>query len=90
MEQAVPARSGETIGPGLFHKILRDCQLTANELRELLHSGPPIHSDGLSANRGSTGGLTPNSQVSIGRFSSSLLEAKRAKHHKMSVKVEMM
>jgi hypothetical protein len=46
------AHSGDTIGPGLFHKILRDCQLTANELRELLHSGPPIHLDGLSANRG--------------------------------------
>ncbi len=24
----VPAHSGETIGPGLFHKILRDYQLT--------------------------------------------------------------
>jgi predicted RNA binding protein YcfA (HicA-like mRNA interferase family) len=32
----VPAHSGETIGPGLFHKILRDCQLTADELTELL------------------------------------------------------
>ena len=28
--------------------------------------------------------------VSIARFSSNLLEAKLAKHHKMSVKVEMM
>ena len=32
----VPAHSGETIGPGLFHKILRDCQLTADELAKLL------------------------------------------------------
>jgi predicted RNA binding protein YcfA (HicA-like mRNA interferase family) len=32
----VPAHSGETIGPGLLHKILRDCQLTANQLTELL------------------------------------------------------
>ena len=32
----VPAHSGETIGPGLFHKILRDCQLTADELGKLL------------------------------------------------------
>lgn len=32
----VPAHSGEAIGPGLLHKILRDCQLTAGELEELL------------------------------------------------------
>ncbi len=32
----IPAHSGETIGPGLLHKILRDCQLSANELWELL------------------------------------------------------
>jgi len=32
----VPAHSGETIGPGLFHKILRDCQLTVGELAKLL------------------------------------------------------
>ena len=32
----LPVHSGETIGPGLFHKILRDCQLTAAELEELL------------------------------------------------------
>jgi predicted RNA binding protein YcfA (HicA-like mRNA interferase family) len=32
----VPAHSGETIGPGLLHKILRDCHLTANQLTELL------------------------------------------------------
>ncbi|MGP8245369.1 MAG: type II toxin-antitoxin system HicA family toxin [Bryobacteraceae bacterium] len=32
----VPAHSGETIGPGLLHKILRDCQLTADQLTELL------------------------------------------------------
>ena len=32
----VPAHAGETIGPGLLHKILRDCQLTAGQLTELL------------------------------------------------------
>lgn len=32
----VPAHSNETIGPGLLHKILRDCQLAAGELVELL------------------------------------------------------
>jgi len=32
----VPAHSGETIGPGLLPKILRDCQLTADQLTELL------------------------------------------------------
>jgi predicted RNA binding protein YcfA (HicA-like mRNA interferase family) len=32
----VPVHSGETLGPGLLHKILRDCQLTAEQLAELL------------------------------------------------------
>ena len=32
----VPAHGGEIIGPGLLHKILRDCQMTAAELLELL------------------------------------------------------
>jgi predicted RNA binding protein YcfA (HicA-like mRNA interferase family) len=32
----VPAHSGETIGPGLFDKIRRDCQLTVGEFGELL------------------------------------------------------
>jgi predicted RNA binding protein YcfA (HicA-like mRNA interferase family) len=32
----VPAHSGETIGPGLLRKILRDCQLSVDELRQLL------------------------------------------------------
>ena len=32
----VPAHSGETIGPGLLHKILKDCHLTAAELSNLL------------------------------------------------------
>jgi predicted RNA binding protein YcfA (HicA-like mRNA interferase family) len=32
----VPAHSGETIGPGLLHKVLRDCQLSVGELEELL------------------------------------------------------
>ena len=32
----VPAHSGETIGPGLLHKILRDCQMTTEQLSGLL------------------------------------------------------
>ncbi len=32
----VPAHSGETIGPGLLHKILRDCQITPAQFAELL------------------------------------------------------
>lgn len=32
----VPAHSGETIGPGLLHKILRDCQITTGQFSELL------------------------------------------------------
>jgi predicted RNA binding protein YcfA (HicA-like mRNA interferase family) len=32
----VPAHAGETLGPGLLHKILRDCELTADQLAELL------------------------------------------------------
>ena len=32
----VPAHAGETLGPGLLHKILRDCHLTAAQLAELL------------------------------------------------------
>jgi predicted RNA binding protein YcfA (HicA-like mRNA interferase family) len=30
----VPAHSGEIIGPGLLHKILRDSQMTAEQLSE--------------------------------------------------------
>jgi predicted RNA binding protein YcfA (HicA-like mRNA interferase family) len=32
----VPAHSGETIGPGLLHKIMRDCKMDAEGLAELL------------------------------------------------------
>ena len=32
----VPVHAGETIGPGLLHKILRACQLTADQFTELL------------------------------------------------------
>jgi predicted RNA binding protein YcfA (HicA-like mRNA interferase family) len=32
----VTAHSGETIGPGLPHKILRDCQLKVENLERLL------------------------------------------------------
>jgi predicted RNA binding protein YcfA (HicA-like mRNA interferase family) len=32
----VPVHSGELIGPGLLNKILRDCELNADELLRLL------------------------------------------------------
>ncbi|MEK6245483.1 MAG: type II toxin-antitoxin system HicA family toxin [Pseudomonadota bacterium] len=32
----VPVHSGETIGPGLLSKILRDCDLGRHELHKLL------------------------------------------------------
>jgi predicted RNA binding protein YcfA (HicA-like mRNA interferase family) len=32
----VPAHSGETVGFGLLHKILRDCQLSIDDFRQLL------------------------------------------------------
>jgi predicted RNA binding protein YcfA (HicA-like mRNA interferase family) len=32
----VPAHSGETIGPGLLTRILRSCELTPEQLRELI------------------------------------------------------
>jgi len=36
MSTVVPVHSGEIIGPGLLHRILRDCQLTADQLSKLL------------------------------------------------------
>jgi len=36
MTTVVPVHSGETIGPGLMSKILRDCDMTREELQELL------------------------------------------------------
>lgn len=32
----VPVHSGETIGPGLLNKVLRDCQMSNAELQGLL------------------------------------------------------
>jgi len=32
----VPVHSGETLGPGLLHKILQDCDLSTSDLRRLL------------------------------------------------------
>jgi predicted RNA binding protein YcfA (HicA-like mRNA interferase family) len=32
----IPVHAGETIGPGLFAQILRDCELTREEFRALL------------------------------------------------------
>ena len=32
----VPLHSGETIGPGLLNKILRDCQVSAEDISKLL------------------------------------------------------
>jgi predicted RNA binding protein YcfA (HicA-like mRNA interferase family) len=34
----VPVHSGETIGPGLLSKILRDCQMTVEDLQKLLQA----------------------------------------------------
>jgi predicted RNA binding protein YcfA (HicA-like mRNA interferase family) len=31
----VPVHSGETLGPGLLSKILRDCQISVEDLRRL-------------------------------------------------------
>ena len=32
----VPVHSGETIGPGLLSKILRDCELSREDMQKLL------------------------------------------------------
>lgn len=32
----VPVHAGEIIGPGLLHKILRDCQMNAEDLAKIL------------------------------------------------------
>ena len=32
----VPVHAGETVGPGLLSKILRDCELTRNEFQSRL------------------------------------------------------
>jgi predicted RNA binding protein YcfA (HicA-like mRNA interferase family) len=32
----VPVHSSEIIGPGLFNKILRDCQLSVDDLQKVL------------------------------------------------------
>ena len=32
----VPVHSGETIGPGLLNRLLKDCDLTREELKDLL------------------------------------------------------
>ena len=32
----VPVHSGETIGPGLLSKILRDCELSRQDMQKLL------------------------------------------------------
>ena len=34
----VPVHSGETIGPGLLHRILGDCEINIDDLRDLLKS----------------------------------------------------
>ena len=51
----VPVHSGETIGPGLLHRILRDCQLTADQPGKLLWErldvgGSPASGDPLGCN----------------------------------------
>lgn len=37
--RVIPVQSGEDIGPGLFAKILRDCELSREEFQELLRQG---------------------------------------------------
>lgn len=32
----VPVHPGETIGPGLLHKVLRDCEMSTSELQRLV------------------------------------------------------
>jgi predicted RNA binding protein YcfA (HicA-like mRNA interferase family) len=32
----VPVHSGETLGPGLLHKILQDCDISTSDLQRLL------------------------------------------------------
>jgi predicted RNA binding protein YcfA (HicA-like mRNA interferase family) len=32
----IPVHAGETLGPGLLSKVLRDCELTREEFRALL------------------------------------------------------
>ena len=32
----VPVHTGEILGPGLLHKILRDCQMSGDQLSKLL------------------------------------------------------
>jgi len=34
----VPTHSGDTIGPGLLHKILHDCRLAVEDLLKLLNT----------------------------------------------------
>lgn len=34
--RVIPVHSGKTIGPGLLTKILRDCEISADELDSLL------------------------------------------------------
>jgi predicted RNA binding protein YcfA (HicA-like mRNA interferase family) len=34
----VPVHAGETIGPGLLQKVLRDCDLSVEELEKLVRS----------------------------------------------------
>lgn len=34
----VPVHSGETLGPGLLHKILRDCSLSVEDLWDLMQA----------------------------------------------------
>jgi len=35
-QTVVPVHSGETIGIGLLHKILRDCRMSVEDLEQLL------------------------------------------------------
>lgn len=37
-QTVVPVHSGESIGPGLLHKILRDCDISKVEFDRLVHA----------------------------------------------------
>jgi predicted RNA binding protein YcfA (HicA-like mRNA interferase family) len=37
-QTVVPVHRGETIGPGLVSKILRECEMTPDELAALVHT----------------------------------------------------
>jgi predicted RNA binding protein YcfA (HicA-like mRNA interferase family) len=39
----VPVHTGETIGRGLLARIMRDCEITSEELKKILRANKPLH-----------------------------------------------